>query len=133
MPIYKYQRVVTPGPDGTTLYFRNTENNDAIELAKIDSWHYVFVPDGAIMPEQFPEIDWQGVAMTDELREKISQASRLVDLINQQVVAMIRDRYSIDDEIKLLRIAPSDETSAWNTYVEDCRAWGRAKKADIGL
>jgi len=51
----------------------------------------------------------------------------------RQVVEQIRARYSVDDEIKLLRIAPSEETSAWNAYVEDCRAWGRAKKAALGL
>jgi hypothetical protein len=54
-------------------------------------------------------------------------------LIQQRVVDAIRARYSVDDEIKLLRIAPSAKTDAWNAYVEDCRAWGRAERAKLGL
>jgi len=42
---------------------------------------------------------------------------------------MIRELYSIEDEIKLLRTAPSPEFELWNAYVEDCRSWGRAQKA----
>jgi hypothetical protein len=53
--------------------------------------------------------------------------------INRRVVEMIRARYSVDDEIKLLRIAPSDETAAWNAYVEECRQWGREQRALLGL
>lgn len=133
MAIYKYQRVVNDGPDGFTLYFRNTETNDAIELAELDGWHYVFAPDSATFPAQHPEIQWQAVILTDTIKEQIKLSSRACHLIDQRVVAQIRDRYSIDDEIKLLRIAPSEETSVWNAYVEDCRAWGRAQKAALGL
>ena len=43
MPIYKYH-ASSAGPNGTTLYFRNTEANDALELAELAGWHYVFVP-----------------------------------------------------------------------------------------
>lgn len=49
-------------------------------------------------------------------------------MIDEQVVEMIRQRYSINDEIKMLRIGPSAETSAYNAYVEECRAWGRGEK-----
>ena len=51
------------------------------------------------------------------------------DAINQRVREMIREQYSIEDEIKLLRTAPSPEFELWNAYVEDCRAWGREQKA----
>ena len=53
--------------------------------------------------------------------------------IDNQVKAAIAERYSIEDEIKMLRLAPSDETSAYNAYVEECRAWGRAEKNKLGL
>lgn len=49
-------------------------------------------------------------------------------LINQQAVTQIRTKYSAEDEIKLLRLAPSDETTEWNNYVEECRAWGKEQK-----
>jgi hypothetical protein len=37
------------------------------------------------------------------------------------------------DEIKLLRIGLSEESIAYNDYVEECRAWGRGEKAKLGL
>lgn len=133
MSIFKYKRVVTPGPDGSTIYFKNSQKNEAIELAEIDGWHFVFVPPNATLPEQPVDIEWQEVAATQAIKDQISFVSGRVKLINAQIVQMIRERYSIDDEIKLLRIAPSEETSAWNAYVEDCRAWGRSQKAALGL
>ena len=81
MPIHKYQRVVTPGPNGATLYFRNTETNDALELAELDGWHYVFVPDGVTLPTQHADIQWQDVTLTDALKEQIKAASRPCQLI----------------------------------------------------
>lgn len=54
-------------------------------------------------------------------------------LINQQVVEMIRERYSVDDEIGLLRTGPSDEAAAYSDYVEECKAWGREQKTGLGL
>ena len=56
-----------------------------------------------------------------------------VRLIRQRVHAAIRERYSLEDELELLRTAPSAEAVAWNAYVEDCRAWGRAERAKLGL
>jgi hypothetical protein len=40
---------------------------------------------------------------------------------------------SQNDEIKMLRISPSEESTAYNEYVESCRAWGRTKKAKLGV
>ncbi len=53
--------------------------------------------------------------------------------INQQVVAMIRSRYSIDDEMGLLRTGPSEEAEVYSNYVEECRAWGRGEKIKMGI
>lgn len=103
------------------------------ELATIDGITYVFVPDTTTLPPQPPEITVAAATLTDVLREQIKAASPHVWLINERVVEMIRQRYSVDDEIKMLRIAPSDETTAYNAYVEECRAWGRDQKAALGL
>ena len=73
------------------------------------------------------------VPLPTDLRDEIRAASPQVAYINQTVVQRIRDRYSMDDEIKLLRIAPSPETAAWNAYVEDCREWGRQQRRALGL
>ena len=68
-----------------------------------------------------------------EIKTQIKAACPVVTTINTQVVAKIREKYSIADEIKMLRLAPSQETTEWNDYVEDCRQWGREEKAKLGL
>lgn len=106
------------------------------ELATLGDTTYVSLPDGAVLPDNQPvEIvaSIQSVTLTPELCDAIKAASPHVRLINQRIIERIRERYSADDEIKMLRLAPSDETTAWNAYVESCRAWGREQKAALGL
>ena len=132
--IYKYRRVTTEGPNGTTLYFKNADEGDrALELAEVDGWHYVSVPDTAQLPAQSTEIEWQAVTLDAALKASIQASSRAVQLINQGVVDQIRALYSVDDELKLLRTAPSAEFEAYNAHAEGCRAWGREQKAALGL
>ena len=71
--------------------------------------------------------------LTDALRAEIKAASPHVRLINQRVREAIASRYSLTDEIKLMRTAPSAEMDAYNAWVKECRAWGRAEKAKLGL
>jgi len=97
---------------------------------------YVYVPDGAALPDgQPPEIagSIQPVTLTAELRHAIEDASPHVALIRARVAEKIATAYSIGDEIKLLRTAPSAEFELYNAYVEDCRAWGREQKSALGL
>ena len=146
MPIHKYQRVVTPGPNGATLYFRNTETNDAIELAELDGWHYVFVPDGVTLPEQHADIQWQAVTLTDALKEQIKAASRPCQLIAEAMQQRIRSVYSVEDEAYFARIGvgvalgayqfqpgEQDALLAFGAFVESVRQWGRLEREKIGL
>ena len=146
MPIHKYQRVVTPGPNGATLYFRNTETNDAIELAELDGWHYVFVPDGVTLPEQHADIQWQAVTLTDALKEQIKAASRPCQLIAEAMQQRIRSVYSVEDEQYFARIGvgaalsvytfqpgEQDALLAFGAHVEGVRQWGRLEREKIGL
>lgn len=103
------------------------------ELATIDGTTYVALPDSAVLPEQPAEITVSLVDLTPELKVVISEASPHVRLIRERVAEKIAARYSVTDEIKLLRTAPSAEFEAYNAYAEDCRAWGREKKAALGL
>ena len=106
------------------------------ELATIDGVTYVALPDGAALPGNQPaEIvgSIQAVVLTDAVREQIKAACPIVRLINSQIQERITSLYSVGDEIKLLRTAPSAEFEAYNTFVEDCRAWGREQKALLGL
>lgn len=132
--IYKYRRITTEGPNGTTLYFKNADEGDrALELAEVAGWYYVSVPDTTQLPEQPTEIEWQAVTLDAETKAAIMASSRAVQLINQSVVDQIRALYSVDDELKLLRTAPSAEFEAYNAHAEACRAWGREQKAALGL
>lgn len=54
------------------------------------------------------------------------------DAIDAMVVAKIREQYSVEDEIKMLRLAPSPESAAWNDYVEECLEWGRRERKKMG-
>ena len=119
----------------TTYTLATPDDASCTELCTIDGTTYVAVPDGVTLPEQPPEIadSVQTVTLTPELREAICTTSPHVALINARVRAAIAERYSMSDEIKLIRTAPSPEFDAYNAYVESCRAWGRAEKAKLGL
>lgn len=145
--IFKYRRITTPGPDGTTLYFRNADDEPrAIELGALDDWYYVSVPDGVVLPEQPEEIDWQPVTVDAETRLRLMAVSRPLQLIAQAIVERIRERYPLDEELFLNRIATGvanglyvyqdgeeDEVIAFGVWAEECRQWGRAQRAALGL
>ena len=134
--IYKYQKIT----DQFTTYclvepdYNLLETEDRItELCTIDGITYVSVPDSIILPAQPEQITVEEVVLTDELKAAIKSASPHVQLINERVVAKIREIYSLNDEIKMIRLSPSEESAAYNEYVESCREWGRVAKANLGL
>ncbi len=134
--IYKYQKV----QDAYTTYclvepdYNLLETEDRItELCTIDGITYVSVPDSIILPAQPEQITVEEVVLTDELKAAIKSASPHVQLINDRVVSKIREVYSLNDEIKMIRLSPSEESTAYNEYVESCRDWGRVAKANLGL
>ena len=121
------------------------------ELATLpDGRTVVMLPDGLTLPADQPA----EVASTIEhltplpadVREQIKAASPHVALIAERMIAMIRDAYSIDDEMFFARIGvgaatgmytpTSDELQAmtvFGEYVESVRQWGRAERAKLGL
>jgi hypothetical protein len=107
------------------------------ELATLaDGLTYVSLPDGAVLPMDQPVEISQSVApvvLTDVMRAELKAASPHVQLIDERVRMRIGARYSLPDEIKMLRTAPSAEAIAYNAFVEQCRDWGRAAKAALGL
>lgn len=109
------------------------------EIATItDGRTIVVLFDDHTLPEDQPSAIAPSVQVltstqVDELREEICRASPHVRLINERVKQAIAERYDTTDEIKLLRTAPSAEFTAYNAYAEDCRAWGAAEKAKLGL
>lgn len=95
------------------------------------------LPDGALLPDEQPAeiVDSivNPVTLTAELRKDLKRESPHVRLVNQRVREKIAAVYSIQDEIQMLRTAPSVESTAYNTHVEVCRDWGRAERAALGL
>jgi hypothetical protein len=134
--IYKYLKIsgqyttyILAEPD-----YNLSETEERItELCTIDGVTYVSVPDGITLPAQPEQITVEEVALTDELKAAIRLASPHVQLIDERVVMKIRERYSVNDEIKLLRLGASDDFTAYNDYIETCRAWGAAAKARLGV
>lgn len=120
------------------VYTHELRLEGAQELATLaDGRTVVCVPDVDAMGEQ-PEaivgsIEELPSPLPADLNEEICKASPHVRLINARVVEKIRAKYSLEDEIKLLRTAPSDEAVAWNEFVESCVDWGRDQKAALGL
>jgi hypothetical protein len=107
-----------------------------VELCTIAAVTYVSLPDDIVLSLEQPfEIKGsiQRVELTDDLRNLICEHSPHVWLISQRVRDRIESVYSISNEIKLLRTAPSADFDEYNSYVESCRAWGRAQKAKLGL
>lgn len=131
--IYKYQKIT----DQFTTHTLTEPNYNLLdtseritELCDIDGETYVSVPDSITLPEQ-AHVTVEEVVLTDELKAKVVSASSIFSNINGRVVDKIRERYSVNDEIKMLRIGPSVETAAYNDYVESCREWGRREKAKL--
>jgi len=131
---YAYQKLTVKDK---TLEFRFPVDDEGNfigqELATIDGVTYVSLPSDLDLPDQHDELSMYVVDMTDDLRKKICKASPYVRMVNEAVAAMIHDLYSIDDEIKLIRTAPSDDFDEYNAFAENCRQWGRDKKAEVGL
>lgn len=128
MKLYAYQK-----KDGLTPPSLS-DSKVATELCEVDGRTFVSVDEKSVDVRGMVEVT--GANFGDELPEiieRIKAASPSVRTIREQVIAKIRERYTVDDEIYLLRTAPSAEAAAWNDYVEECRSWGREQKALLGL
>lgn len=138
--IYKFQKVI----DQYTTHclfepdYNLREGEDRItELCTLAGWTYVSVPNTIDLPVQ-PEIIAASLAEVDlgeepETKTLILASSPVCQSIRGRVVDRIRDRYSINDEIKMIRTGPTPETEAYNDWVEECRSWGRTEKEKLGL
>ena len=145
--IYKYKPVtIGKHPNTATLMMRNDDNNAMQEIATVGDWRYVYAPDNTEIPEQWPEIEWQSVVLSDELKEAIKANSRPCFLISERMQEMIRARYTAEDEMYFARIGTgkalgvyefqAGEESAlldYGNFVESVRQWGRDERAKIGL
>lgn len=135
--IVSYQKVVTPLTTVTLALPFDAETRQFVgtEVANIEGTTYVSIPSGYTLPDQPTEIaaSVKVVKMTPELRSLLNKNSPQCTAIDKGVVEKISAAYTTSDEIKLLRLGPSADFDTYNTYVENCRQWGRDQKAALGL
>ena len=128
MKYFKHKAVVTEYttlslvvPDGVVAY-QYTENLAGVGIADSE----------AFLAQQHPECEVTELTFQDvesELKE-----CRMFHDINSIVQRMIAERYSIPDEIKMVKLAVDHpERVTYQTYVDECRAYGRAMKVERGL
>ena len=88
--LYRYQPVMIPGPTGTDY---RPSADGLTDLAELDGWRYVAVPEGVVPDVPEALTTWEPVTLTTELRESIKLASPHAQLIAQQVIDRIRAQY----------------------------------------
>jgi len=115
-----------------------------------DGLTYVSLPEGEALPADQPEEIAASivtpVTLTDDQRQQILSTSPHCRLVAERVIERIRERYSLDDELFLNRIATGvtnglyayqdgeeAEVIAFGAWVEECRQWGRQQRAALGL
>ena len=114
-------------------------SQSGIELATLaDGRTIVAVFSSADLPADQPaeiaeSIQTLSAKQKADILAEIKSLSPHVALINSRVTEKIAQRYSITDEIKLLRAGTVDELASYNKFVEECRAWGTEQKAALGL
>lgn len=102
------------------------------ELCTIYGVSYASVQDASAVIDPH-NIGFKVELVSEELRENLCAQSPHVQLIQQRVRDKISELYSVYDEIKLIRTAPSSEFDEYNEHAEMCRQWGREQKALLGL
>lgn len=145
--IYRYQPVITEGPNGTDFRPRaESPEHTLTELAVLDGWRYIAVPDGAVVvvPEEIET--WEQVILTPELREMMKAVSPHTNLALSQFIEAVRARFTLDDELYFARIATgalmgsytfepgeAELLADYQQHVEACRVVLKSRYAELGL
>jgi len=132
--IYKYRKVT----DKYTTYTavdNGEEDKRITELCTIGNYTYISVPDSLILPKQPKKINLIAVILTAILKEKIEKISPHIQLIKKRVREKIRDKYELEDELKIIRNKINGKElskyTEYNNYVENCIAEGDLKGKEI--
>ena len=118
----------------------------ATELCTISGITYVAIPDSMTLPEQPPELDIAPVTLTPELKAAIRAESTHCQFIDERRQAMIRSRYTAEDETGMTRMGLKQSLGVaqmtddqkhrlfeYDGWVEHCLAWAKAERAKLGL
>jgi len=86
------------------------------------------------LPEQPKQITLEPVSVTAELKEQIEEASPHIQLIEKRVCEEIAKKYSIEDELKIIRNKINGKElskyTEYNSYVESCITEGKLNIAE---
>ncbi len=129
--IVNYQKYITKD----TSKVLNTPEGST-ELCTIGGTTYVSIPKGLDIPIEQPEEIESSINLTPPTKEELTsirKESPHVQLINERVINKIRDRYSVDDELKEIKNSSSESFREYSIYTEECRAWGREQKETLGV
>jgi len=83
--------------------------------------------------------EYNSIEFETQNKEPTQQKQLTREQINGQVVAKIRERYSIDEEFKMHRLGLLDRNNVeylkYLNYVQQCIDWGEneKKKLDLGV
>ena len=132
--LYKYKKLT----DEYTTYTavdKGEEDKRLTELCTIGDDTYISVPDDLTLPEQPKEITLEPVIITSELKGQIEKASPHMQLIKKRIKDKIAEKYSIEDELKIIRnkINGMDvgKYAEYNSYVNSCIVEGNIRKEEL--
>ena len=129
--LIKYKKIQD---EYTTYRLIEPEDIKCTELCTLGDYTYVHVPEDTVLPSQHDQLTISEVTLTDELKNSIKLSSKHVKLINERVVIKIREKYSLNDELKMHRLNKnSSEFTDYNTFVKSSISWGVQEKSKIGL
>lgn len=110
--------VVPPGVNS----FKYTDNLVGVDIEMVEDF----------LTLQHPECNVQEVQF-EVIENELKNCKQYKD-IDEIVKTMIHNVYTLDDEIKLLKLDKTDpEYVAYQSYVDACRATGRSMKIERGL
>ncbi len=132
--IYKYRKVTSKYTTYTAID-NGEEDKKITELCTINGDTYISVPDDLVLPGQPKQISLTPVITTDELKGQIEKVSPHIQLIKKRVREKIMEKYSIEDELKIIRNKINgvdvEKYTEYNAYVESCVVEGKVKKAEL--
>ena len=151
--IYKYEPVVTSGPNGTDYRPRlisnniNELNSNIIDLCFYEGFRYVSIPTEVQfeVPEEISQ-SWIEVVLNEASSEALKKECFIVKIINDRLIEKIRKKYSLNDELYYARITSgsllgtyimaNDEEQMIAQYqvdIENYRAQAKAERIELGF
>jgi len=123
-------------------FYEDAFNTHTIQFApNMRAYHYhpelvgVELTDEQV--EEFLMFQHPECEVTEQTFEEVEaelKSCRFYHDINEIVKTLIKNKYSVEDEIRMLKLERNDpEYIAYEQYVEDCRSLGSTMKIEKGL